>query len=66
MNFRKTQVFFFLVLCIAALQTILAANTKSPHPKVPQAKMLRAHMSEGAQPRFQDLPLLYAMGLQRQ
>ncbi|GFQ64573.1 hypothetical protein TNCT_238561 [Trichonephila clavata] len=65
MTFSKTQIYFILLLCALWLQLILAAPTRGPN-REPQAKMLRAHMIEGSQPRFEEYPLLYAMGFQRQ
>ncbi|GIY04421.1 hypothetical protein CDAR_13031 [Caerostris darwini] len=68
MNFFTTQVYLFLLLlCASLLQTISGAPPKmSTTQRAPQAKMLRAHLDEGQQPRFQEYPLLYALSLPSQ
>ncbi|KFM56732.1 hypothetical protein X975_26649, partial [Stegodyphus mimosarum] len=68
-NQRHTMA-IVLVMCICLLSSTLAYPVHESYSgrgaKAEGKPRLRAHMSDGAQPRFAEYPLLYSSGFQRQ
>uniref|UniRef100_A0A2L2YMQ9 Secreted protein n=1 Tax=Parasteatoda tepidariorum TaxID=114398 RepID=A0A2L2YMQ9_PARTP len=64
---RHSGLLAFVVCVFLILSTVNCQDQKATtnEESRTEPKMLRAHLSGGAQPRFADYPLLYSLGIQR-